>query len=70
MAKWPKGVATAILIFLKKKIKIKNKNYGQYEKFWIQLVKLKKIGTLRGWIAKIETLVFELKKAVNFEGKL
>ena len=32
------------------------------------MVKLKKFGTLGGWIAKIETLVFELKNAVNFEG--
>ena len=36
--------------------------------FGIILVELKKIGTLWGWIAKIETLVFELKNAVNFGG--
>jgi hypothetical protein len=41
----------------------------QYENVEIILVELKKkIETLWGWIAKIETLVFELKNAVNFEG--
>jgi hypothetical protein len=29
---------------------------------------LKQIGTLWGWIAKIETLVLKLKNAVNFGG--
>ena len=33
----------------------------------MQLVKLKKFGTLGEWIAKIETLVFELKNVVNFK---
>jgi hypothetical protein len=36
--------------------------------FWIQLVKLQKIGTLGGWNAKIKILVFKLKNVVNFEG--
>jgi hypothetical protein len=34
----------------------------------IQLVKLKKFGTLGRWITKTETLVFELKNPINFEG--
>jgi hypothetical protein len=54
MAKWPRGVATATPIFLKLFFYIKNKNYGQYEKFWIQLVKLKKIETLRGGLQKLK----------------
>ena len=72
MARWPKGVAIATPIFFKiffyKNKKLKN--YGQYGKFWIQLVKLKKFETLGEWIAKIKTLVFELKNIVNFGGKL
>jgi hypothetical protein len=47
---------------------IKNKKHGQYENFGIILVELKKIETLWGWIAKVATLVFELKNAVNFVG--
>jgi hypothetical protein len=50
-------------------IQNKNKKYGQYGNFEIILVELKKIETLWGWIAKIETLVFELKNAVNFGGQ-
>jgi hypothetical protein len=47
-------------------IKNKNKKYEQYENFGMILVELKKNGTLWGWIAKIKTLVFELKNNVNF----
>jgi hypothetical protein len=38
-------MAIFFLIFYKNK---KLKNYGQYGKFWIQLVKLQKFGTLEG----------------------
>jgi hypothetical protein len=30
------------------------KNYGQYEKFWIQLVKLQKFETLEGGLQKLK----------------
>jgi hypothetical protein len=43
-----KGVATANLNFFKNILKKKKKNCGQYGKFWIQLIKLQKFGTLGG----------------------
>jgi hypothetical protein len=51
--KWPdgqKGGYNNPDFFFKKFFyqKFKKKNYGQYEKFCIQLVKLQKFGTLRG----------------------
>ena len=61
-----KGVATVAPDFFYKKLQIKNQ--GQYGKFWIQLVKLKKFGTLQGWIAEIETLVFEFEKRCQLQG--
>jgi hypothetical protein len=47
---------------------IYKKKYGQYENFEIILVELKKIGTLWGCFAKIETLVFKFKNVVSFGG--
>ena len=56
MQKWPDGqrAPQIFLNFFNKKLK----NYGQYGKIWIQLVKLKKFETFGGWIAKIKILVF------------
>jgi hypothetical protein len=36
------------------KLKKKKKNYGQYEKFLIQLVKLQKFGTLEDEMQKLK----------------
>ena len=63
-----KGVATTTSIFFLKIKKLKKlgaiwevlDTIGQIEKIW-------NFGG-GGWIAKIETLVFELKNAVNFGG--
>jgi hypothetical protein len=54
--KWPDGQRGGYshLDFLKKKFYKKIKNYGQYGKFLIQLVKLKKFGTLGGGLQKLK----------------
>jgi hypothetical protein len=52
MARWPKEPPQIFLKFFIKHNKIKN--YGQYEKFGIKLVKWQKIESLRGALQKLK----------------
>jgi hypothetical protein len=56
MVRWPKGWLQSPRIFLKFFTKNKKlKTYGQYGKFWIQLIKLKtKNRTLGGGLQKLK----------------
>jgi hypothetical protein len=63
--KWP-NIATPIFFFFIKIKKIKNKKLGAIWEVLDIIGQIEKIWNFRGWIAKIETLVFELKNTVNF----
>jgi hypothetical protein len=52
MARWPKEPPQIFLKFFIKNNKIKN--YGQYEKFGIKLVKWQKIESLGGALQKLK----------------